>query len=399
MTYSLYIAILMLVGIAGGKVASKLGLPTVTGYLLCGLLLGPSVLNLITSEVYYSLGFVNELALGMLALSIGTELHYLMFRKFGKNLVTISLGSAVLTISVVTLLTWMTGMPLQYALVLGTLALTVSPAGVVEVVKDTHSEGEMTQNVLGLVAFDNLVAIMAFGMMISFVQSLGDQGAGGFALIATVILDIVYGLIVGLVSGLFVSYFIRKDTSSDKLLVFLIAAILFNTGIASMFGLSPVLINIFSGIAITNLTSRKVLVASLLNRIELPIFVVFLTLAGAHIDISIIGTVGLAGFAYIIARSIGKYAGSLIFSQFTNVNKKIRPYLGLGLFPQAGIAIGLATIAERSLPNVSGAIIGVILTGAVFFEIVGPMITGYALKAVGETKKERPKQTLPKQKK
>ncbi|PRY77139.1 cation:proton antiporter [Alkalibacterium olivapovliticus] len=399
MTYSLYIAILMLVGIAGGKLASKLGLPTVTGYLLCGLLLGPSVLNLITSEVYYSLGFVNELALGMLALSIGTELHYLMFRKFGKNLVTISLGSAVLTVSVVTLLTWLTGMPLQYALVLGTLALTVSPAGVVEVVKDTRSEGEMTQNVLGLVAFDNLVAIMAFGMMISFVQSLGDQGAGGFALIATVILDIVYGLIVGLVSGLFVSYFIRKDTSSDKLLVFLIAAILFNTGIASMFGLSPVLINIFSGIAITNLTSRKVLVASLLNRIELPIFVVFLTLAGAHIDISIIGTVGLAGFAYIIARSIGKYAGSLIFSQFTNVNKKIRPYLGLGLFPQAGIAIGLATIAERSLPNVSGAIIGVILTGAVFFEIVGPMITGYALKAVDETKKERPKQTLPKQKK
>ncbi|MCC5894344.1 MAG: cation:proton antiporter [Alkalibacterium sp.] len=396
MTYSLYIAILMLVGIAGGKIASKLGLPTVTGYLLCGLLLGPSVLNLITSEVYYSLGFVNELALGMLALSIGTELHYLMFRKFGKNLVTISIGSAVLTISVVTLLTWLTGMPLQYALVLGTLALTVSPAGVVEVVKDTRSEGEMTQNVLGLVAFDNLVAIMAFGMMISFVQSLGDQGSGGIALIATVLLDILYGLVVGAVSGLFVSYFIRKDTSSDKLLVFLIAAILFNTGIASMFGLSPVLINIFSGIAITNLTSRKVLVASLLNRIELPIFVVFLTLAGAHIDVSIIGTVGLAGLAYIIARSIGKYAGSLIFSQFTNVNKKIRPYIGLGLFPQAGIAIGLATIAERSLPNVSGAIIGVILTGAVFFEIFGPMITGYALKAVGETQEKRSKKIIKK---
>lgn len=386
MTYSLYIAILLLVGIAGGKLASKIGLPTVSGYLLCGLILGPSVLNLITSQVYYSLGFVNELALGMLALSIGTELHFLMFRKFGKNLITISLGSAVFTVVIATLLTWLAGMPLEYALVLGTLALTVSPAGVVEVIKDTKSEGEMTQNVLGLVAFDNLVAILAFGVMVSFVQSLGAQGASGIALVGSVLFDILFGVLVGALSGLFVSYMIRKDTSNDKLLVFLLAAILFNTGIASMFGLSPVLVNIFSGIAITNLTSRKVLIAGLLNRIELPVFVVFLTLAGAHIDISILGAVGIAGLAYIVARSLGKYVGALFFSQFTNVNKKIRPYIGLGLFPQAGIAIGLATIAERSIPNVSGAIIGVILAGAVFFEIVGPMITGFALKAVGETK-------------
>lgn len=386
MTYSLYVAILMLVGIAGGKLASKLGLPTVSGYLLCGLLLGPSALNLITSEVYYNLGFVNELALGMLAISIGTELHYLMFKKFGKNLMIISLGNAVFTVVVATLLTWLAGMEIQYALILGTLALTVSPAGVVEVIKDTKSEGEMTQNVLGLVAVDNLVAIVTFGVMVSFVQSLGGQGVSGLVLAGTVLFDIFAGLVIGAVSGLFISYFIRKDTSNDKLLVFLLAAILFNTGIASMYEFSPVLINIVSGIAITNLTSRKVLIATLLNRIELPIFVVFLTLAGAHIDISIIGTVGLAGLAYIAARSIGKYAGSLFFSQFTSINKKIRPYIGLGLFPQAGIAIGLATIAERSIPNVSGAITGVVLAGAVFFEIFGPMIVERALKAVGEIK-------------
>lgn len=389
MTYSLYIAILMLVGMAGGKLASKVGLPTVSGYLLCGLLLGPSVLNLITSEVYYSLGFVNELALGMLAISVGTELHYLMFKKFGKNLVTISMGNAVLTVAVTSLLTWLVGMPIQYALILGTLALTVSPAGVVEVIKDTRSEGEMTQNVLGLVAFDNLVAIMTFGMMVSFVQSFGDQGPGGIALLGSVLFDIFLGMMIGALSGLFVSFFIRKDTSNDKLLVILLAVILFNTGIASMYGLSPVLTNIFSGIAITNLTSRKVLISTLLNRIEMPVFVIFLTLAGAHINLSIIGTVGVAGLAYIAARSIGKYFGSLVFSQFTDVSKEVRPYIGLGLFPQAGIAIGLATVAERSIPNVSGAITGVVLAGAVFFEIFGPMITGYALKAAGETKAAR----------
>src|SRR5699024_8536520 len=101
------------------------------------------------------------------------------------------------------------------------------------------------------------------------------------------------------------SYFIRKKTTNENLLVFILAAILFNAGIASMFGLSPVLVNIVTGIAITNLTSRKILVASVLDRIELPVFVIFLTLAGAHIDLSVIGRVGLAGLAYILARSIG----------------------------------------------------------------------------------------------
>ncbi|WP_161879362.1 cation:proton antiporter [Alkalibacterium sp. MB6] len=385
MSYTLYVAILMLAGMAGGKLASKVGLPTVSGYILIGLLLGPSALNLITGEVYTNLGFINELALGMLAISVGTELHYTMFKKFGKNLITISVGNAVLTVILGTLFTWWMGTELQYALILGTLALTVSPAGVVEVVKDTRAKGEMTQNLLGLVAFDNLLAIIVLGMMVSFVQSLGDQGASGLMLVGTVLLDIFLGVLLGALTGLFVSFFIRKDTANDKLLVIMLAAILLNTGVSTMFGLSPVLTNIVSGIAITNLTYKKALMASVLSRIELPIFVIFLTLAGAHIDIAIVGRVGLAGLGYILARAIGKYVGTLVFSQFTTISKPVRPYLGWGLFPQAGIAIGLATIAERSLPNVSGTITGVVLAGAVFFEIFGPMIAGRALKAAGET--------------
>ncbi len=385
MSYTLYVAILMLAGMAGGKLASKVGLPTVSGYILIGLLLGPSALNLITGEVYTNLGFINELALGMLAISVGTELHYTMFKKFGKNLITISVGNAVLTVILGTLFTWWMGIELQYALILGTLALTVSPAGVVEVVKDTRAKGEMTQNLLGLVAFDNLLAIIVLGMMVSFVQSLGDQGASGLMLVGTVLLDIFLGVLLGALTGLFVSFFIRKDTANDKLLVIMLAAILLNTGVSTMFGLSPVLTNIVSGIAITNLTYKKALMASVLSRIELPIFVIFLTLAGAHIDIAIVGRVGLAGLGYILARAIGKYVGTLVFSQFTTISKPVRPYLGWGLFPQAGIAIGLATIAERSLPNVSGTITGVVLAGAVFFEIFGPMIAGRALKAAGET--------------
>lgn len=385
MTYSLYIAVLLVAGLGAGKLAQKFKIPTVTGYILCGLVLGPSVFNFISSEVYYSLNFVNELALGMLALSVGTELHYRVFKAFGKNLIMMSLGNTLLTGMIVSFLTWLAGMPIQQALILGPLAMSVAPSGVVSVIKEKRAQGEMTQNLLGLVAFDNLLTILTFGIMVAFVQSFGNEATSGIALVGMVLLDILFAFLIGIISGLFVSYFIRGNATNDKLLVLIVAALLFNSGIASVFELSPILTNLTAGVAISNLTSRKVLLATLLDRIELPIFILFLTLAGAHLDVAILGQVGIIGMAYILARFLGKYLGILLFSSLTGISKAVRYRLGLGLLPHAGVAIGLASIAERTLPQVSGAITGVVLTGVVVFEIIGPLLLGKSLDAVGET--------------
>lgn len=385
MTYSLYIAVLLVAGLGAGKLAQKFKIPTVTGYILCGLVLGPSVFNFISSEVYYSLNFVNELALGMLALSVGTELHYRVFKAFGKNLIMMSLGNTLLTGMIVSFLTWLAGMPIQQARILGPLAMSVAPSGVVSVIKEKRAQGEMTQNLLGLVAFDNLLTILTFGIMVAFVQSFGNEATSGIALVGMVLLDILFAFLIGIISGLFVSYFIRGNATNDKLLVLIVAALLFNSGIASVFELSPILTNLTAGVAISNLTSRKVLLATLLDRIELPIFILFLTLAGAHLDVAILGQVGIIGMAYILARFLGKYLGILLFSSLTGISKAVRYRLGLGLLPHAGVAIGLASIAERTLPQVSGAITGVVLTGVVVFEIIGPLLLGKSLDAVGET--------------
>ncbi|MER2063274.1 MAG: cation:proton antiporter, partial [Alkalibacterium sp.] len=253
------------------------------------------------------------------------------------------------------------------------------------VVKEKKAQGEMTQTLLGLVAFDNLLTILTFGIMVAFVQSLGNEAASGIMLVGMVFLDVLLALVIGVISGLFVSYFIRNNTGNDKLLIILIAALLLNSGVATVFGLSPILTNLTAGVAISNLTSKKMLIASVLDRIELPVYVLFLTLAGAHLDIAILGQVGIIGLSYIAGRLLGKYFGILIFSSFTDMTKKVRNNLGLGLLPHAGVAIGLASIAERSLPEVSGAITGVVLTGVVVFEIIGPLMLGNALDTVGES--------------
>lgn len=384
MTASLYVALLLLVGLGGGWLATKANLPAVTGYILSGLILGPSVLNIVTGEVYNSLGFVNELALGILAISVGTELHRDMIKKIGRDLSILSIGNTFLSFVLVTGGTYLLGMPLNYAIILGALSLTVSPAGVVSMIKERKAKGEMSQTLLGLVAFDNVIAILIFGFVVAFVESAGAVDVSGVSLILSVLSDIVFAGLIGLLTGFFVSFFVRKKLANDQLLVIIGAVILFNSGIASVLGLSPVLVNIISGATITNLTNRKVLVSQVINRMELPIFVVFLTLAGAHLDVAIFGTVGLVGVAYIICRFLGRYLGAYIFSYFTSLSKTSRKNIGFGLVPQAGIAIGLATIAEQSVPGSTGILTGVVLTGALAFEIGGPLLLSGALKRTGE---------------
>lgn len=385
MTTTLYVSLLLLVGLTGGWLTSKINLPSVTGYILSGLILGPSVLNIITGDVYNSLGFVNELALGILAISVGTELHRDMIKRLGRDLTILSVANTLLSFVLTTAFTYFLGLPITYALVLGALSMTVSPSGVVSMVKETRARGEMTQTLLGLVAFDNLITIIVFGIVVAFVTSVGNTDANNLTLILSVFLDIIFAGLIGLGVGLFVAFFIRQMLPNDRLLVIIGAAILFNSGIATVLTLSPILINIVAGATITNLTNRKGLVSEVISRMELPIFVVFLTLAGAHLDIAIFARVGLIGMAYIGGRLIGKVLGAFAASHVTSLSQKSRQNIGLSLLPQAGIAIGLATIAEQSVPGAKGVLTGVVLTGVVFFEIVGPLILARALKNTGET--------------
>ena len=385
MTTTLYVSLLLLVGLTGGWLTSKINLPSVTGYILSGLILGPSVLNIITGDVYNSLGFVNELALGILAISVGTELHRDMIKRLGRDLTILSVANTLLSFALTTAFTYFLGLPITYALVLGALSMTVSPSGVVSMVKETRARGEMTQTLLGLVAFDNLITIIVFGIVVAFVTSVGNTDANNLTLILSVFLDIIFAGLIGLGVGLFVAFFIRQMLPNDRLLVIIGAAILFNSGIATVLTLSPILINIVAGATITNLTNRRGLVSEVISRMDLPIFVVFLTLAGAHLDIAIFARVGLIGMAYIGGRLIGKVLGAFTASHVTSLSQKARQNIGLSLLPQAGIAIGLATIAEQSVPGAKGVLTGVVLTGVVFFEIVGPLILARALKNTGET--------------
>lgn len=382
--YPLLVGLLLLLGLLGGKMASKVKLPSVTGYILLGLLIGPSFLNIVTKDMIKSMTFINHLALGILALSIGSQLHRYVFFKFGRDLFLLALGDGVVTFTLVALLTYLVGVPIEFAVVLGVMALTVSPSGVISIIKEYGAKGSFSKNVMALVAIENLNCIILFGIATAILQGLQGSDSSGISLFIILLKELSLALLIGTIAGFANSYIIKKKPNNSKYLVFLLGVILLNTGIAVKFGLSAILINMTTGAVIANLINRKFVLATTLERIELPVFVIFLTLAGAKLDISLFSSVGVVGIAYIAGRLFGKIGGSMIAGKATSLNNIYRKNIGLALTPQAGVAIGLSIIAEEKMPHSKGLITGIVLSGVIFFEVVGPLLLKKALKNTGE---------------
>lgn len=386
MNFSLIVGVILLIGVIGGKVASKAKLPSVTGYIIFGLFIGPSFLNLVTKEAIYALQPVNQLALGILSLSIGSELHVKVFQKYGKNLFKLFLGEGLLTFVLVFGSSYLLGLELGFSILLGILSLTVSPSGVISIVKETGARGLFTQNLMALVAVDNLFAILLFGIASAIIQGLGHTAVADTPVMLALFTELLATFGIGILLGIILSYIIKKRPSTPKFTVILLGFILLGTGLAIRFDLSALLLNMTVGATITNLSVRRSTVAVSLERVELPVFVAFLTLAGAKLDISVLTTTGFIGLAYMGGRLTGKIFGAYIGAKYTDLTIKMRKNLGMALTPQAGVAIGLSVIAEQKFPHSNGMLTGIVLSGVIFFEVVGPLLLKKALDNVGETR-------------
>ncbi|HAE41951.1 MAG TPA: hypothetical protein DCG34_03405 [Clostridiales bacterium] len=384
MNYPLYIAIIMLFALIGGNICMKARLPSVTGFIVVGLILGPSFTNMINSEIVESMSFVNELAMGILAISLGAELHWATLKRYSKDLPPLVTGEIVLTVFMVSILSYLFGLSVQISIILGVLAITVSPSGIVPVIQEYGGKGPLTQNLLAMVAIDNLIGIMLFGIILALFEGFALGATNGSDLVLTVVAELFGALAVGVASGYVIVHFLKKKVGNNQFLVILLGMILLNVGIANQFRLSAMLVNIVSGIVITNLRNRSMTLSATIDRVQLPIIVVYMTLAGARIDLSVALALAVSGGVYIIGRFAGKVIGSYLLSRTSDLTKIVRRNIGLGLTPQAGITVGLSILAEQKIPEAQGIITGIVLTGVVFFQVIGPILVAKALNNAGE---------------
>ena len=376
MNTTLALGLLLVVGLLGGSLAVRGGMPSVTGYILLGLVIGPSFLGLITHEVIADLDFLRNMALAIVAMTIGGELRGTFFRRLGRELLPPFLGETILTFGLVAGGTILITGSLPMALILGVLATATAPAAIMSIIREENADSPFSRSLMALVALDSLFCIVAFGIVVGL-GGLWVEGVG-VSLMAPLI-EVLASLLLGLSLGGVLGLASMQPISDEKLLVLVLGLLLAVVGLGSSFGLSPLLIAMTAGIVIGNMPIRAWRPFWGLRTVEMPVLVAFLTLAGTYLDVSQITEIGVLAVVYIILRVIGKVVGGAGGVVLSTLPKRYRWNLGVALTPQAGVAVGLAVFAEAELPFAAG-ITTLVLSAVIVLEILTPPLVRKALK-------------------
>lgn len=418
------LVVVLIVGYIGGLIARKLKLPNVSGYLILGLILGPSLGiifrgygGFLTSGDLQSLDFINQIALSFIAFSIGAEFNFRELKKSGKDINTITIFEVVAVVLVVFLVLFFIPKPgndglllgggykpfskenIAVGMVLASMSAATAPAATLMVMRQYRAYGPLSKKILPITALDDIYGIIVFGFVISFAQMLVSTTEQSiWLLISKPFIEVFGSVIFGIVVGFMLKFAIGKDGKErDDLQVLSIIAILLVTTVLSLINsrfsafnlaLSTLLANMALGTVITNATRNPHKTFESINDFTTPVYVLFFTLAGASLNLLDVKQAGplllILAVAFIVARAAGKYIGAYSGSAVTKQPPKVKKYLGIALLPQGGISLGLLVIVRSQLPDYYALISTIIMLSILFFETLGPVFAKYAISKAGE---------------
>lgn len=375
----------LLLSLLAGRIVRFVKLPNVTGYLLVGLLVGPYCLNWISEAAISQLSIISEVALGFIALSIGAEFKLSYLKQVGKAPIIIAVCEGFGAVIVVDLVLILCGFSVPFSLCLGAIAAATAPAATLMVVKQYRAKGPVTSTLLPVVAIDDAVALVAFGMSVAIAKAIQDPSAGSLLTsFMKPVLEIVGAFGLGAILGFVFALLTKEFKSRNNRISAAVAMVMLCLGLCDMLNISNLLCCMVMSAVYVNLSDVYEKVFELTDRISAPIFMLFFFLSGADLNIKIIASVGVIGLLYVIFRVVGKVSGAYIGAKLSHVEENVQKYLGFTLIPQAGVAIGLATTAMSVVPEYGAQIRTIILCGTVIYELIGPLTTKIALQKANE---------------
>jgi len=389
----LLIGLTLLLGQVGAAVLRRIKIPQVVGYILMGVLLGKSVLNWLEPETLVG---VTSIALGLIGYTIGSQLQIAQLRRLGRSILIISFMEAFMAFLLVTLAVWAITGELYKGLIFGALASATAPAATVDVLEEYKCRGVFTTTVLAVVGIDDGIALLIYGVASSFGKMLfqPELGQGIIASLLEPLRELGGSLIVGFILGYIFSRIIRYFKLKGERLSVSLAIVFIGCGIAQQLHLSLIMTNMIAGLVVGNLVPREVRrLNEVITGFTPPVYILFFALVGARLDVRLLPVMGLIGVVYIIARAAGKFGGAYLGAVISKAPSTIRKYLGLALFSQAGVAIGLAIAASSDFAEAGpvGAefgnlIINTITATTFVVQLIGPSFTRIAVFAAGEAK-------------
>ena len=434
MNIFLYVAIAIVLALLSSRLMKLIKLPNVTGYLLTGIIVGPCVLGLFFNNFDFansfkpgttifdfvdSLSWISTLALGFIAFTIGNNFKISAIKTLGKRVVVITvfeaIGAAVFVLIALTgahfveeaivgpekaVITW----PL--VLTLSAISCATAPAATLLVIKQYKADGPLVRTLLPVVALDDAAALIMFSILFGIAKTIQNGGGASVALmILKPITEILLSMIIGAAFGFIISFlarFFKSRANRVGLCIFAIAAnigiyYLFNSFEVPFFGkleLSYLLMCMFSSAVFINTFKSYNSTMDRIDQVTATIYMLFFVLSGANLDLTIfissrVGILLIIAVIYVLFRAAGKYAGSFISTGITRCEPQVRKYFGFTLIPQAGVAIGLATSASRTLGtghDLGAIIVACVLISTIIYELIGPVVTKISLQKAGEIK-------------
>lgn len=402
----LAIGILTVIGLLGGFAAKKVNFPTISGYIIIGIMI--SLTNIIPrAMIDTDLSIITDISLGIIGYLVGGSLYFAKLKEFGKNIAIITplealgawvfvtlplifLGPVLIHISLPGYSSFSQYIPI--AIVLGAISCATAPAASLAIIREYRASGPFTTTLLAIIVLDDALAVIAYAIASNFADSMteGFKHVSWYNIIAAPLLDIFGSLILGTVLGfilVFMGHYIKKK---PQLLAMVLGIIFLCVGLANTLGLSAILASMAIGVVVVNRLNNNEEMFGVINHVEGIIFAMFFTLAGAHFDYKVIKSAGILALALVIFRFIGKYIGVRLGATISKAQPSIKNYLGFGLFPIAGVTVGLAMLLKQhpAFKDIETILINAILASVIINEIIAPPLTKLAIFRSGEAYKK-----------
>ena len=382
------LGVILICGFLMTRLTKLLRLPNATAYIITGILIGPSVINIIPQEFISRTDFISDIALVFIAFTAGEFFKIKEIKKsIGKVLIITAIEAIAAFALVFILCAFAFRLPVPFSLVLAALSSATAPTSTIMTIKQTKSKGHYVNMLLQVIVVDSIISLLLYTISISICIGMNSStGAGlSFVDIAWPIGKMLICLVIGVAFGFALRFLISSKRTTDNRLIIVVAVLLLFCGICSLFGQSPLLGGIAIGLVYTNMSKGEEKIFAQVNYFIPPIMLVFFVRGGMNLDFSnfskpnTLTTVPLiiVVLAFLVARFVGKFGGSFLGALATKQPKDTRKYLGLGLIPQASVAIGLATLGSRALSSngmesEATLLMTVILASSIIFEIIGP---------------------------
>lgn len=369
----------MLLGMITNTLGQRTLLPRVTLLLIFGILIGPNVFDLIPQSIFSSFDLFANVALLMIGFLVGGHLTRKLMHSIGRELLAVSLGAVIGTVTVVALCISLLGLPVEIAIMLGCIATATDPAATMDVIEETHSEGRFSELLTSIVALDDALGLIIFSLGVALTGLLnGADGIISPLLVAAK--DILGAVAIGVLIGVPAAYFTGRIQPGRPMLFEALGIVFLCGGLALYFEVSYLLAAIVMGMVVVNLAEHHDYPFHEIENIEQPFLILFFVLAGASLQYQSLLGIGVIGFVYILARIAGKVIGVQLGGRCCQSTAETRNWMGFALLPQAGVAMGMALVAAEQFPDYRQLLLSVVISTTIFFELVGPVLTGFALR-------------------